>query len=705
MHTCNNPVMLEHAVTPRKAKEILEASLEHSSLPLGYLKVMAVGVARAGKTLTKKHIFHMECDPNSSFSTGACEEPVMALRSVNWEMIQVNLPSLKGFVPLEQDDINRIVARKLHEGSHQGKVAKVVEDIVMSSVSSTLSDASESLPTSSLRSIPEDVFDLQTSVTENLSTHEVAAKSNGSSSSGSGIKAETAPNTTSLSSEGESRATQAVVNALITASSERAKLEAEASKRYRSLHVEDQLYGLQVILYFDSGGQPQFHEIVAAFSHNICLVLIFVKLNESLDALCNNALTDAEGESFKEQCPSLLTNKEMVAQFVHTMMCKPISGSADFQTRFMVIGTHKDLMHECKNESLAQKNEKLAELLLPTLKEVLIMNGDDVIFAVNVNSKELGEEDSVCFDLIRQEISDLKAAVQVNTPVSFLMLFTDVKKYGEQEGKRVLSVQECQDIAGGLKMDRPTLEAALIHFNNMSMWMYIPSVLPGMVFIDPQMLLDSVNRIVQFSYQVGGGKVVGLTPTELEKWREGKITSGILKGKEFTSCFVKKVFEPDDALRLFQSLYIVAPLDQTEYIMPATLPTIQRSDLEDHLVTCSQADPLFLHFKNSRIANGVFCSAHACLRSKYEWTTSYTIRRGKRSPACLFRNAVKLQHPIESIEIVFINALTHFEVYIDLPQDVVTSIACHEIRDMLLDAVNSAADAFRYKNSGASVLL
>ena len=32
-----------------------------------------------------------------------------------------------------------------------------------------------------------------------------------------------------------------------------------------------------------------------------------------------------------------------------------------------------------------------------------------------------------------------------------------------------------------------------------------------------------------------------------------------------------------------------------------------------------------------------------------------------------------------------------------------TSIACREIRDMLLDAVNSAADAFRYKNSGASV--
>ena len=41
--------------------------------------------------------------------------------------------------------------------------------------------------------------------------------------------------------------------------------------------------GCMLILYFDSGGQPQYHELVPAVSHNVSLVQIFIKLNERLD--------------------------------------------------------------------------------------------------------------------------------------------------------------------------------------------------------------------------------------------------------------------------------------------------------------------------------------------------------------------------------------------------------------------------------------
>ena len=40
--------------------------------------------------------------------------------------------------------------------------------------------------------------------------------------------------------------------------------------------------------------------------------------------------------------------------------------------------------------------------------------------------------------------------------------------------------------------------------------MYMPSVLPGLVFVDPQMALDNINQIVQYSYRVGGGAIKGL---------------------------------------------------------------------------------------------------------------------------------------------------------------------------------------------------
>ena len=650
-------------MTPEKARQILEAALQDGSFPLGYLKAIAVGVARSGKTLSKNHVFNikMDFDSNCSISTGVCEAPILAFRQLVCELIKAS-PSQKGFDVLKYEDINQVLADVVRKGTLRGRVGKVVEEMVQAAgEGSSSSDRSEG----------------------------VAASIVGTAS-------------------GDSAASTAVANAICVPSKPKPKpkkswLSRLVFKRQEKAvtHSDKPLYKLQLILFLDSGGQPQFHEVVAAFSHNVSLVLVFIKLNERLDALCTNAFTDEEGKWFTERCPSLLTNEQMVVQFVHTMMCKPVAGSEGMHTRFMVIGTHRDLMHKCK-ETLAQKNERLASLLLPALEENLIMNGDDIIFAVN--AKKPDKKDEKVFDLIRQKVADLSGALDVDTPIAFLVLLNDVNKYAEEQRKKVVSVEECQAIAGRLKMERQSLEAALIFFNDMSVWMYMPSVLPDMVFVDPQMPLDSINQIVQYSFRVGGGAIPGLVASECQLWKEGVVSSEMLKGEEFRGCFVKGLFEADDALKLFEKLYIVARLNEREFIMPAMLQTVAEKDMKKYVPTPSEhVAPLFLHFHMSRIAKGVFCSTHTCMRSKYGWTTCYIIdEEGKKVPACLFRNAVRLQHPKKAIEITLIHALKHFEVHLDAPEADLPSI-CPEIRDMLVDAVDSAASAFCFKNSRASV--
>ena len=649
-------------MTPEKARQILEAALQDGSLPLGYLKAIAVGVARSGKTLSKNHVFNIiiDLDPNCSISTGVCEAPILAFRQLTCQLIKA-LPSLEGFDLLEYEDINQVLADVVRKGMHRGRVGKVVEEMVQAAgEGSSSSDRSEG----------------------------VAASSVGTAS-------------------GDSAASTAVANAIFSPSKPKPKgiksfLSRLLVKSRKSAvaHSNEPLYKLQLILFQDSGGQPQFHEVVAAFSHNVSLVLVFIKLNECLDALCTNAFTDEEGKWFTERCPSLLTNEQMVVQFVHTMMCKPVAGSEGMHTRFMVIGTHRDLMHKCE-ETLAQKNERLASLLLPALEENLIMNGNDIIFAVNAKNPD--KNDKKVFDLIREKVADLSGALDVDTPIAFLMLLNDMNKYAEEQRKKVVSVEECQAIAGRLKMERQSLEAALIFFNDMSVWMYMPSVLPDVVFVDPQMALDSINQIVQYSFRVGGGAIPGLSASECRLWKEGVVSSEMLKGEEFRGCFVGGLFEADDALKLFEKLYIVARLNEREFIMPAMLQTVAEKDMEQYMPAPSEhVAPLFFHFHMSRIAKGVFCSTHTCVRSKYGWTTCYTVKRGKKVPACLFRNAVRLQHPKESFKITFIHKLKHFEVHLDAPEANLPSI-CQEIREMLVDAVDSAASAFRFKNSQASV--
>ena len=620
------------AVTPEKARQTIDAALQDGSLPLGYLKVMGVGVARSGKTLSKKHIFKMKCDADYSPSTGLCEAPILAFRSVSWELMKA-LPGMEGFDQLEYEDINQLLAEAVRKGMHRGRVEEVVEEMVKV-----------------------------------------------------GFKGSPDSSVCVASASGDSAASTAVARAVYKA----------GQAHYR---LDEPVFKLQLILFLDSGGQPQFHEVVGAFSHNISLVLIYVKLNERLDALCTSGFTDEEGKWFRERCPSLLTNEQMVMQFVHTMMCKPVAGGEGLPTRFMVIGTHRDLM--CPTEDLAQKNKRLKALLLPVLEDNLIMNGNHIIFPVN--AKDPDADDEKCFDLIREKVSDLRGALNVDTPMAFLVLLNDVNKFAEEKEKRVVSMEECQSIAGRLKMNRQGLEAALFHFNKMSVWMYVPWVLPRVVFVDPQMPLESVNQIVRHSYRVGSGEVVGLKPSEMQHWKEGVVSSEMLQGGQFSSCFVSGLFEPDHALNLFQRLYIVAPLNEREFIMPAMLQAVAKEDIQQYLPAPSDlAAPLFLHFHKSRIPNGVFGSTHACMRSKYGWTTCYTLRDEERVPACLFRNAVTLQHPEQDVELTLVHAVGHFEVHLDAPEADLPSI-CAEIRDMLLDAVDSAASAFRFENSGACV--
>ena len=632
-------------MTPERAQQILDDALRDGSLPQGFLKVLAVGVARSGETISKKHVFGMEYDPNFSVSTGVCEAPIHAIRSFCCELINLDALSL-----LTTEALNEVLAYKLRQGFLRGYVAETAENILKaaSSVSTSSGGTSRDVPTPS----------------------------------------------------GDSAASKAVVTAVCDASRARDEAKAKAKQHGEWLPDEEELFKLQVVLFLDSGGQPQFHEFLPAVCHNVCLVLLFLKLNERLDALCCTAFTDEKGKWYTEQCSSLLTNEQMLVQLVHTMMCKPLASSEGKRTMFMVIGTHRDLIHEC-DETLEEKNERLAYLLLPALKEVLIMNGKSIIFAVN--AKHPNENDEKCFDLIRGHISDLTVALELLTPISFLMFQIDLIKYGKEHKKRVVSMEECQAIGGRLKMDRQCLEAALIHFNKLSMFLYLPSILPGRVFIDPQMPLDSVNRIVAYSYQVGCGAIVGLTPSESQQWKEGIVTSETLKGDMFSSYFIRGLFEAEDALKFFYSIYIVAPLSNATFIMPAILQTVSEEDIKQHLPTPSEhVAPLLLHFHKSSIANGMFCSTHTCIRSEYGWTTSYVIKQGRSVPACLFRNAVELQHPSKAITVTLVNTFKHFEVYLDSPQADLLSI-CPEIRDMLLDAVDRAASALQLTYSEANI--
>ena len=64
----------------------------------------------------------------------------------------------------------------------------------------------------------------------------------------------------------------------------------------------------------------------------------------------------------------------------------------------------------------------------------------------------------------------------------------------------VISRVECLGIAAVLNIDAKALWAALEYFDDLKNFLYYPSVLPDVVFSNPQIILDKFAELVHFSY-------------------------------------------------------------------------------------------------------------------------------------------------------------------------------------------------------------
>ena len=265
-----------------------------------------------------------------------------------------------------------------------------------------------------------------------------------------------------------------------------------------------------------------------------------------------------------------------------------------------------------------------------------------------------------------------------------------------------IAVWKEDKIVGNMPYDIETsLQAALIHFNTLSIFLFM-SILPNLVFIDPQMPLRIVNKCVAFSYKVQCGKGPPLTHVCSHPWKEGIITREMLEHDEFSSCFSGGVFDAGHALKLLESLHIIAPLSGGEFIMPCLLQAASCTQIEKLLPLHDEhVAVLLVHFPNGCIPNGTFCVTHNCLRSEYGWTTC---RNLKREVECLYRNIVKLQYPDKSLMITLVHApsLKHFEVHVETEEKNLLPELCPQIRDHVLDSIRNVERTFRYKESGAT---
>ena len=353
----------------------------------------------------------------------------------------------------------------------------------------------------------------------------------------------------------------------------------------------------------DSGGQPQFQEVLPSFIRKRVACLFVQKLSESFDHYPTVELYSNGKLIHSYRSP--LSNLQSLQCCMRTVQ----SQSSESESPLIVfVGTHKDLEH-LSVETCAEKNKRLLEIL-PTNDRHVLFHGQNLIHPLN--AKNPGPEDKQVATNLCREIIAHSPATPHKVPLQWYGLEVALQKTMVELGRGVLSMEECRAIADTLYFTPESFKAALKYLADLNFVLYYEAVLPDIVFGSSQVILDKVSELVQFSYLLQGSPSMVIDGTTKRFCEQGLVTQQLLSHERFSRHYIKGLFGPEQLIQLLEELLLAAKVSDNEYLLPFTLPTA-----ESVMDSCpSSVPPLLVYFPDGGPKLGVFCHLIAYLLSE-----------------------------------------------------------------------------------------
>ena len=448
------------------------------------------------------------------------------------------------------------------------------------------------------------------------------------------------------------------------------------------------------ILLIDSGGQPQFHEILPVFLRRMSLYVFVFKLSEELDSKSAVVYYDVNGEPLGTPYQSAHTNLQLLQHCLRTLHTHRSSNKKERSSRIMIVGTHRDKEEECPTETRDQKNRKLKELLLPVFKNEVVyydLCTEELIFPMNAKDPE--SRDAAVLDQIQHLVMTECIPEPVDVPLQYFALEIVLEEASLTLGRGVLSIEECLEAAAGLHFDKHTLEIALQFLDEISVVLYFPEVLEGVVFTDPQVLLDKATELVEKSYSLRDShskNIAGGAVWQIFK-KHALFDLKFLSNDCFQKHYVAGLFTPSELVKLLNRLLIIANFNspgtsRSMFFMPALLPVLREDELLQYCVSSeSPAAALALDFPLGGPRLGVYCALCCFLVSEnnpYPGAWEIETLSHSDTPAVLYRNCIRFSVSDLPGSVTLIDTFTHFQVHVSTAED-----TCQELCSLARQAI------------------
>ena len=645
----------------------LAEAIKKGVIDVHIIKCVISGIAGAGKTCLELLLLGKK-PPKVRRSTG-CAEPI---RAVSGRRIQ------------------------FFDGGWKVVSEEDLEEMIASYIPIFCDNLDEDIPAEELEAL------LQQQVSSDTLQDKAAHTSQDRSTPNS--KENTTPNiqdkTSSSSLEAPQQATTSVLSNLIKRMNKIALPETTDSDSDTSDDESENLKdlsGSNWIHLIDSGGQPEFYDLLPIFIRHASSIVFVQRLCDSLKDHPVVEFYDEEGNLVGTPYRYPLTCEEILKCMVRTLHSHRTEGK---HSNIMVAGTFRDKESEC-SETRAEKNEMIFNLLHPHFPDDLVLYGEAMEAIFPLNTKKPNKDDQRVAQLLREAI-ERSAPDPVKVPIAWYLLELALRRLAALLSRRVLSRKECLVIAQQLDFSEEEFNSALTYFDELNLCLHYPLVLQDVVFSDPQVLLDKASELVHHSYRLRGAKQ-GKQPqkpqacTALDaKWVKFR-DQGIVRAEfleKFPRHYKEGLFTPTDLIRLFESLLILAPLSAEEFFMPSLLQRLPSGELDGHRVFSPAVAPLLIHFPHRWPRNGVFCCLVVYLINHCKWQA---ILPSTGSPILMTKNCIKFRVPKHPATITMIDSYAYFEIHIKAPPQVCHEI-CPSIQNMIFDGINKAATTLHYNN-------
>ena len=458
----------------------------------------------------------------------------------------------------------------------------------------------------------------------------------------------------------------------------------------------------------DTGGQPEFMDMLPALTIGPALYLLFCKLIDDLFSRYTvSYLSPSSGESTASVESSytveevLLTALASVSCFSsYSAICKSSVEEAhssevseiltsSFKSVAYIVGTHRDLVSE---EQIEAFDHQLQHSIRSTdfFREGLIQFSSEkrMILAIdnmNGGAKEIEKVRKFLERGIHQHFKKLRI------PASWLVFSLCLR--GRTE--RISSLDDCHQLAQQLNMPSKETKIALWFLHHYAGFlMYFPNLpeLEDTVICDTQIIYDSVTNLIINTFKFGS-----VSKWASERFRETGQFS--LEDIRVATSKVSGDYIPlNQLVKLLEHLNIIAPIVhnnshpfqtkpiQITYFMPCVLQNASSEELNIY----SSRSPnlpasLMIRYKCGFVPLGIFPAiiAHLVGHSPLK-LIEHNIKK----------NCVQFRHGTDCDKITLIYQTKYCEIHIERERNIVTPthkvcLAVREIIESTLKAVSS----------------